>query len=190
VTFAEHVRLNYLSDNGGAPLSNTPPPACLKLNVTANENVKLSAEEIGQARRLRNKEKGLLHFTPERDDVKKVTHYNFKVKCRINLDSFVVAKVDTDSHLNLISAYYFELIKKKGSDMFLNEQPMEYLGLGTRLWSKYSPVILSIQIGLCVFRARFIVSRELTSNPVLIGSDFLVKNEEDMRSKFEPGIQF
>jgi hypothetical protein len=61
--------------------------------------------------------------------------------------------------------------------MFLNEQPMEYSGLGTRLWSKYSPVILSIQIGHCVFRARFIVSRELTSSPVLIGSDFLVKNE-------------
>jgi hypothetical protein len=141
------------------------------------KNVKLSAEEIGQARRLRNKEKGLLDFTPERDDVEKVTHYNFKVKCKINLDSFVVAKVDTDSHLNVISACYFKLIKKKGSDMFLDEQPMEYSGLGTRLWSKYSPVILSIQIGHCVFRARFIVSRELTSSPVLIGSDFLVKNE-------------
>jgi hypothetical protein len=35
----------------------------------------------------------------------------------------------------------------------------------------------SIFRGDCIIKARFIVSKELKSSPVLIGSDFLVKNE-------------
>ncbi len=89
----------------------------------------------------------------------------------------MVAEVDTDSHLNLISAKYFERIKNEGSITFLNEQPTEYSGLGSSLRSEYPPVILSIQIGHCIIKARFIVSKELKSSPVFIGSDFLVKNE-------------
>jgi hypothetical protein len=124
-----------------------------------------------------NKDIGLLHITPERDDVEKATHFNYKIKCRINTDSYVVAEIDTDSHLNLISSKYFEKIKNKGGVMFLNEQPTEYSGLGSSLKSEYPPVMLSLQIGHCIIKARFIVSKELSSSPVLIGSDFLVKNE-------------
>jgi hypothetical protein len=123
------------------------------------------------------KEKRLLHITPEMDDVEKPTRYNFKAKCRINMDSPIVAEIGTDSHLNLISAKYFERVKSKGSVTSLNGQPTESSGLGSSLRGEYPPVILTIQIGHCVLRAPFIVSKELTSSPVLIGSDFLVKNE-------------
>jgi hypothetical protein len=170
--------LRFLKDNAGKGTSNTPSPECLMLDATArvkrhyNQQRKLAKQDI-----FWYKEKRLLHITPERDDVEKPTHYHFKAKCRINMDNPIVAEIGTDSHLNLISAKYFERVKSKGSVTSLNEQPTESSGLGTSLKVKNPPVILTIQIGHCVFRAPFTVSKELTSSPVLIGSDFLVENE-------------
>ncbi len=163
---------------GGEHGYESPSPECLKLNVTAKDkHHSYMQRKLAKQDALWNKDIGLLHITPERDDVEKATHFNFKVKCRINTDNYVVAEIDTDSHLNLISSKYFEKIKNQGGVMFLNEQPTEYSGLGSSLKSEYPPVMLSIQIGHCIIKARFIVSKELSSSPVLIGSDFLVKNE-------------
>ncbi len=162
----------------GGGTSNTPPPECLKLDATArvkrhnNQQRKLAKQDVFWC-----KEKRLLHITPERDDVERPTRYNFKAKCRINMDSPIVAGIGTDSHLNLISAKYFERVKSKGSVTSLNGQPTESSGLGSSLRGEYPPVILTIQIGHCVLRAPFVVSKELTSSPVLIGSDFLARNE-------------
>jgi hypothetical protein len=153
VTFTGNkLGLRYLCGNAGGGMSNTPSPECLKLNITAKER-RHNYQQRKKQDALWNKETGLLHITPERDDVEKATHYNFKVKCRINTDSHVVAEVDTDSHLNLISAKYFERINNRGSVTFLNEQPTEYSGLGSSLRSEYPPVILSIQIGHCTVAA-------------------------------------
>jgi hypothetical protein len=93
------------------------------------------------------------------------------------MDSPIVAEIGNGSHLNLISARYFERVKGKGSVMSPNEQPTESSVLRSRLKGEYPPATLTIQIGHCVLKAPFIVSKELTSSPVLIGSDFLVKNE-------------
>jgi hypothetical protein len=90
----------FLSDNAGGGTSNTPPPECLKLDATArvkrhnNQKRKLAKQDV-----FWYKEKRLLHITPERDDVEKPTHYHFKAKCRINMDSPIVAEIGTDSHL-------------------------------------------------------------------------------------------
>ncbi len=179
VTYAgSMLGLRFLRDNAGKGTSNTPPPECLKLDATARvkrhhiQQRKLAKQDV-----FWYKEKRLLHITPERDDVEKPTHYHFEAKCRINMDSPIVAEIGTGSHLNLISARYFERVKSKGSVTSLNEQPTESSGLGTSLKGEYPPVTLTIQIAHCVLRAPFIVSKELMSSPALIGSDFLVKNE-------------
>jgi hypothetical protein len=170
--------LRFLRDNAGKGTSNTPPSECLKLDATArakrhnNQQRKLAKQDV-----FWYKEKRLLHITPERDDVEKPTHYHFKAKCRINMDSPIVAEIGTGSHLNLISARYLERVKGKGSVTSLNEQPTESSGLGASLKGEYPPVTLTIQIGHCVLRAPFIVSKKLMSSPVLIGSDFLVRNK-------------
>ncbi len=115
-------------------MRNTPLPECLQLDATAKEK-----RHYNQQRKLAKqdvfwyKEKRLLHITPERNDVEKPTHYHVKAKCRINMDSPIVAEIGTDSHLNLISAKYFERVKSKGSVTYLNEQPTKSSGLGTSL---------------------------------------------------------
>jgi hypothetical protein len=179
VTYAgSMLGLRFLRDNAGKGTSNTSPPECLKLDATArvkrlnNQQRKLAKQDV-----FWYKDRGLLYITPEWDDAEKPTHYHFKAKCRINMDSPIVAQIGTDSHLNLISAKYFERVKSKGSVTSLNEQPTESSGLGTSLKGEYPPVTLTIQIGHCVLRAPFIVSKELTSTPALIGSDFLVRNK-------------
>jgi hypothetical protein len=86
---------------GGEHGYESPSPECLKLNVTAKEKRHSHLQrKLAKQDALWNKDTGLLHIAPERDDVEKATHYNFKVKCRINTDSYVVAEIDTDSHLN------------------------------------------------------------------------------------------
>jgi hypothetical protein len=65
VTFAENVRLNYLSDNGRAPLSNTPPPACLKLNVTANEKRQTISRGNWPSKTLTEQRKGTSSLHPQ-----------------------------------------------------------------------------------------------------------------------------
>jgi hypothetical protein len=179
VTYAgSMLGLRLLRDNAGKGTSNTPLPECLKLGATArvkrynNQQRKLAKQDV-----FWYKEKRLLHITPERDDIEKPTHCHFKAKCRINMDSPIVAEIGTGSHLNLISARYFERVRSKGSVTSLNELPTESSGLGTSLKGEYPPVTLTIQIGHCVLRAPFIVSEELTSSPLLIGSDFLVRNK-------------
>jgi hypothetical protein len=100
---------------GGEQGYYTSTPECLKLNVTAKGKFhSYMQRKLARQDALWNQDIGLLHITPERDDVEKATHFNFKIKCRINTDNYVVAEIDTDSHLNLISSKYFEKIKNRG----------------------------------------------------------------------------
>ncbi len=75
------------------------------------------------------------------------TRFNYKVEVKINDDSLVLAEIDTDSHISLISEDYFKKIMKLGDIEYLHEQPPSFHGLGSSVKSKYSPVILNVQIG-------------------------------------------
>jgi hypothetical protein len=102
--------------------------------------------------------------------------YNYKVKVRVENDDHVVADIDSDSHISLISEEYYEHLVKQGPIEHLPEQPMTFQGLGSTIVSKYSPIMLYIQIGRIRTRNRFIVTSLLKSSPILLGTDFTVNN--------------
>ena len=104
------------------------------------------------------------------------SQFNYKVKIRVNDDSFVVAEIDTDSHICLINEEYFQKLAEEGNIEYLPEPPVSFNGLASTVVSKYSPVMLNIQIGRSIFRNRFAVTDTLKSSPVLLGTDFLIKN--------------
>ena len=104
------------------------------------------------------------------------SQYNYKVKIRVNDDSFVVAEIDTDSHICLINEEYFLKLAEAGDIEYLPEPPSTFNGLASTVVSKYSPVMLNIQIGRSIFKNRFNVTETLKSSPVLLGTDFLIKN--------------
>jgi len=103
--------------------------------------------------------------------------FNYKVKVRINDDDFVIAEIDTDSHICLITEEYFLELAKNAEIEFINEPPLEFNGLASRVKSKYSPVMLSVQIGRVIMKNRFVVTDSLKSSHILLGSDFLMDNK-------------
>jgi hypothetical protein len=59
----------------------------------------------------------------------------------------------------------------------LKEKPVEFFGMGSTLTSDYPPAMLKVQIGRVAMKARFVITKKLVTSPVLLGSDFLVKNK-------------
>jgi len=105
-----------------------------------------------------------------------VTHYNFKVKCQINDLDEVIAEIDSDSHISLISTEYFDRLNDMDEIDYLSEPPPVFNGLGSVVYSRYSPISLNVQIGRVRMKNRFVVTDLLKSSPLLLGTDFIVKN--------------
>ena len=111
-------------------------------------------------------------------NAEKATNFNYKIPVLINgFERKVFAEIDSDSHLNLIQNSFYETIAANGPVKMLDETPTIFSGLGSRLKSKLPPVMLDVQVGDVVISARFVVTDDLTSSPVLLGTDFLVKNK-------------
>ena len=110
-------------------------------------------------------------------DEKKATRYNFKTLCRIQGLNVVLAEMDSDSHISLITQEYFEncIQPVLTPQNYLNEEPPTFRGFGAFLTSKYPPLKLDFQIGGVLLSGRFIITSELHSSPVLIGSDIIHK---------------
>jgi hypothetical protein len=102
------------------------------------------------------------------------SQFNFKVKMKVEDDDFVIGELDTDSHLSLISEEYFDKIEKDKDVGYLAEPPVEFNGLNSTVTSKYSPILLTVQIGRCVMQNRFVVTDTLKRSPILLGSDFMI----------------
>ncbi len=94
----------------------------------------------------------------------------------INTDNEVIAELDSDSHISLVSEEYFDRLTSLGPIEFLKEPPIKFKGMGSHLASKYSPIMLDVQIGRIKLKGRFIITDKLTSSPILLGSDFMIKN--------------
>ena len=103
------------------------------------------------------------------------TRYNFKCLIKLGESPPVMCEIDSDSHISLISEEYFDNVLSKNTVTFLEEPPPIFDGMGSHLKSKYPPVSLQFQIGGLTLSSRFAVSSELTSSPILIGSDVMVK---------------
>ena len=86
-----------------------------------------------------------------------------------------MCEIDSDSHISLILEEYFDSVLSKHAVTFLNEPPPSFDGMGSHLKSKYPPVSLQFQIGGLTLSSRFAISSELTSSPILLGTDVMVK---------------
>jgi hypothetical protein len=136
---------------------------------------------------LYDKQEGIVKHEPDVSHAKESTTYNYKIPLRIENQSEVLCEIDSDSHLNLITEWYFRKIQRNSKVEFLKEKPVEFFGMGSTLTSDYPPVMLKVQIGRVAMRARFVITRELFTSPVLLGSDFLVKNKMSI-SLFSDGM--
>jgi hypothetical protein len=131
-------------------------------------------------------ETNIVHYTPDDACTRTVSRYNYRIQVKCNNDSYVMAEIDTDSHLSLISENYFNELSSKGDIEILNEQKVLFSGIGSNLKSNYPPIMLKIQIGRVILEGRFVVTSLLTSSPILLGSDFLTKNKVSIGA-FEDG---
>ena len=100
-----------------------------------------------------------------------------KTLCRIQGLNVVLAEIDSDSHISLITQEYFENYVKPllFPQNYLAEDPPTFKGFGAFLTSKYPPLKLDFPIGGFILSGRFVVTSELHSSPVLIGSDIIHK---------------
>jgi hypothetical protein len=103
------------------------------------------------------------------------TRINFKCHCKIDDFDVVLCEIDSDSHISIISQDYFENIITQKEVKFLDEPPPKFSGMGSQLESNYPPVSLKFQIGGITMSGRFAVTSELTSSPILLGSDVMFK---------------
>jgi hypothetical protein len=128
----------------------------------------------------------VVYFTPDDSCTKSASRFNYRIQVKCNSDNYVLAEVDTDSHLSLITESYFRELQSKGEVEILNDPPTEFSGIGSILKSKFPPIMLKVQIGRVILDGRFIVTSHLKSSPVLLGSDFLTKNKVSVGA-FEDG---
>jgi len=159
--------INFL--NKYSNLFTDPVPTVLKTAAETQE------QRINFSQNDEFKEKGIiLSETVTRPGA---AQFNYKVKVRINDDDYVIAEIDTDSHICLINEEYFLELAKNTEIEFINEPPLEFNGLASTVKSKYSPVMLNVQIGRVIMKNRFVVTDSLKSSPILLGSDFLMDNK-------------
>jgi hypothetical protein len=72
----------------------------------------------------------------------------------------VLAEIDSDSQVSLLSEEYFVTHLKNNLKLyhFLDEPPMQFSGLGSQLTSKFPPLFLQFKIGAVLLSGRFHVS--------------------------------
>ena len=150
--------------------SGTPP----KTKSIAAKN-RFKQEEFARSDLLFDDNEMVVKPTPVGD--LRQTQYNYKVRVRVENDTETIAELDSDSHISLITEEYFHHLQSMGSLEVLPEDPIVFEGLGSRIQTKHPPVVLQIQIGKCLLKGRFIVTEHLSSSPILLGTDFTVRNE-------------
>lgn len=154
-------------------------PNVLKTQSQINNERKLFAQQDEHAN------KGVIIRGPPADgEVQR--QYNFKVQVRINDDSFIIAELDSDSHISLITEEYFNHLLSISEVEYLSEEPVTFNGLNSVIKSKYPPVLLRVQIGRIVMTHRFVVTNTLNSSPILLGTDLMVRHEI-YPAKYEDG---
>ncbi len=70
----------------------------------------------------------------------KPTNFNYKVKIKVEDDSFVIAELDSDSHISLMSESYFNRLSELTKIKYLPEAPVTFSGMGSTVTSPYSPM--------------------------------------------------
>jgi hypothetical protein len=105
---------------------------------------------------------------------------NITFKCHTSVDNqrVVYSEIDSDSHVSLVEQNYFEncLLDKIDKSRFIDEDFPQFKGIGGQVTvSEYPPVRLKFQIGGALLSGRFIVTKQLTTSELLIGTDIMSK---------------
>jgi hypothetical protein len=153
-------------------LSSGTPPPCSKNVSTRN---RFRQEALARTDLLYDENEKLVKHVPLGDE-RLQTNYNFKVRVKVETDNEVLAELDSDSHISLITEEYFRCLQFLGPLEVLPEDPVSFEGLGSRIQTKFLPIMLNVQIGKVLLRDRFIVTEHLSSSALLSGTDFFIRN--------------
>jgi hypothetical protein len=157
------------SDNDSV-VSETHKIEEISLEKSSPESIMLATED-------KNFQDSLVFFDPDDENTREASKYNYKIKCIVNNDSPIFAELDSDSHISILSQVYFNRIDKLMKLEFLPEPPIRFKGMGSNLKSNYPPLMLNVQIGKVLLKGRFIISDHLKTSPLLLSSDFMLKNK-------------
>ncbi len=157
------------SDNDSV-MSETHKIEEISLEESSPESIMLATED-------KNFSDSLVFFNPDDENTREASKYNYKIKCIVNDDLPIFAELDSDSHISILSQVYFNRINKLMKLEFLQEPPIKFKGMGSNLKSHYPPLMLNVQIGKVLLKGRFIISDHLKTSPLLLGSDFMLKNK-------------
>jgi Reverse transcriptase (RNA-dependent DNA polymerase)/RNase H-like domain found in reverse transcriptase/Integrase zinc binding domain/Integrase core domain len=113
---------------------------------------------------------------------------NYKVDVALENLSPVQAEIDTDSHISLIAEPYYLKHNKNAGWKNLDEPIPNYEGMGSFLTSKYKPISAEFQLGSVQLSGRFVISSELTSSSVLIGTDIFHKYKMGLHPTNNPKL--
>jgi hypothetical protein len=152
-------------------------PIVKRTEIVDSSKIDKKSEKFAKNDLLFKKDSEVFKFEPDFEDPTHPAKYNFKLKVKVNNTEPILAELDSDSHISLISLKFFNSLLDKGPLEFLDENPLEFKGMGSDLSSKHPPVMLDLQIGRIMMRGRFIITEHLSTSPMLIGSDFMVKNQ-------------
>ena len=164
-----------------------PVVAAINLDIKAklpflneNENKKDTVELTSQDIKLSDTvcvQRGLTDIDLTTKKEKNLSYYHFKVMIKLGDEEPVLAEVDSDSQLSIISKDYFEKhIMNSSCYTFLPENPTSFGGIGAAgLIADTPPISVKYRIGGTILSGRFIVSNTLQSSPVLIGNDAILK---------------
>jgi hypothetical protein len=124
------------------------------------------------------------------NDIGAGSNLNFRVPVSVNGMNPVLAELDSDAHISLLSEQFFEQLKACTKITYLHsEEPTIFYGIGSQVQSPYNPVLCNIQIGRTKLSQRFTVTSKLTTCECLLGTDFLVPNQVSLVSDDNNGYK-
>ena len=103
-----------------------PKPAPANLSVKRTElieNRTKNSRKLARTDLTFRQDTEILKFTPDDEDVTQVSKYNFKIKVTINDMEPILAELDSDSHISLISERYYNQLLEQGPVEFLMKNP-------------------------------------------------------------------
>jgi hypothetical protein len=105
---------------------------------------------------------------------------NITFKCHTSVENqrVVYSEIDSDSYVSFVEQNYFEncLLDKIDKSRFIDEDFPRFKGIGGQVTvSEYPSVRLKFQIGGALLSGRFIVTKQLTTSELLIGTDIMSK---------------
>jgi hypothetical protein len=120
---------------------NKSAPTVKRTELVDSAKLDKKSEKFAKNDLLFNKEADVLKFEPDFEDPTHPAKYNFKIKVKVNNLEPILAELDSDSHISLINLKFLNTLLDNGPLEFLDEDPLNFKGMGSDLSSKHPPVM-------------------------------------------------